>query len=656
MSTQPPEQNISADLSKNFTTEDDRQQTPDINSLVEDALRKSEKSFRSIIEATPMGVHLYRLEEDGRLIFCGANPAADSILRMDHLPFIGKTIEETFPPLVNTDIPERYRKICSDGLAWQSGQVDYHNSHVNGSYEVHAFQTAPNMMASMFMDITERLKTQDALRKSEERFRSFFQSSAAGIGLTSLQGKFLQVNPTGCRLLGYSQEEFLTLSVLDITHPDDQEIARTQFKELVEGKREVLDYEKRYLHKDGSTLWGHSIASCVCDKDGTPLYVAGQVFDITDRKQAEIDLQSANQQLQNIIEFLPDATMVIDSDKRVVAWNRAMEKITGVDKGSILGRCNYAEILTGGNAPILIDRLEEEIPASTAPYDFIRREGETLFAERYVSTLRNGEGVYLWIKASPLRDSNGNIVGGIESMRDITGRKQAEEQLLDANRDLDAFVYTVSHDLRSPLTPIIGYTEYLQQSYRDQLDEQALNCLESIHKAGQNMLAIMSDLLDLATIRKVETPERPSPTLSIVEYVVGGLTGQLVQAGAKVKIEDLPSVRVPDTMLTLLFENLLSNAIRYACKKGDEITVGSEQRGNLIRFYVRDHGPGIPEEDRERIFDVFYRGSTGTQHKGTGIGLATVQKIAKLFGGRAWHDNTPGGGSTFWVELDGVYG
>lgn len=630
-------------------------QPPDIQALVENALAKSDKRFRSIIDATPMGVHLYRLDGDDRLVFCGANPAADAILQMDHQKFIGKTLEETFPPLADTNIPQLYQKICSEGISWQEGQVDYANGHVKGSYEVHAFQTAPGMMASMFMDVTERIKTQEALRKSEERLRSFFQSSAAGIGLTSPQGKFLQVNPTACRLLGYTEEEFLQFYVMDITHPDDRDLVRNQFSELVAGARHVLDYENRYLHRDGSVIWGRSIASCVRDEDGKPLYIAGQVVDITDRKNAEFELQSTNRQLQNIIEFLPDATMVIDCDKKVVAWNREIEKLTGVAKASILGRSNYAEILTGSSDPILIDRLDEELPEATAPYDFIKREGETLFAERYLDTLRNGAGAYLWIKASPLRDTNGEIVGGIESMRDITARKQAEEQLINANRDLDAFVYTVSHDLRSPLTPIMGYSEYLQQNYREQLDEQALTCIESIHKAGQNMLAIMSDLLDLATIRKVERPERPSPTRSIVEYIVGGVTAQLVQVGATVRIEHLPSVWVPDSMLTLLFENLIGNAIRYACAEGGVITVGGGNSDGFTRFFVRDHGPGIPEEDRGRIFDVFYRGTTGTKHKGTGIGLATVQKIAKLFGGRAWYDATPGGGSTFWVELKNVY-
>ncbi|HEX9777000.1 MAG TPA: PAS domain S-box protein [Geopsychrobacteraceae bacterium] len=627
------------------------EQELDIRAQIEEALRQSENRFRSIIDSTPMGIHLYRLDDDDRLLFCGANPAADAMLGRDHHDLIGKTLEEVFPSLANTDIPQRYRQICATGLTWKSGRVDYHSPHSDGHFEVHAFQTGPGMMASMFIDITERLQAQEALRESEERFRSFFEFSAVAIGITSPKGRYLQVNPTACRLLGYTEEEFLELGVRDITHPDDHKLALTQYKELINGTRQTLNYENRYLHKNGSILWGQSIASCVRDGNQQVLYVTGQVIDITARKQAERDQQSANRQLQNIIEFLPDATLVIDRQKRVVAWNRAMEKKTGVGKQQMLGQSNYAVALTGKEQPMLIDQIDSPDPTCASRYAFIQKEGDTLFAECHLPTLYGGRGADVWIKASPLRDSEGNLIGAIESIRDITARKQAEEQLLQTNRDLDAFVYTVSHDLRSPLTPIIGYAEYLQQHYHRQLDEQALQCLESIRSSGEKMLATMSDLLNLATVRQIEAPEQPVATHAVVAQVVGNLTEALLQVGARVEINDLPDTYVPETLLALLFDNLIGNAIRYGCRQADTVTVGGERQAERVRFYVRDHGPGIAVADRERIFEVFYRGTTGLPHKGTGIGLATVQKIARLFEGRAWAETTPGGGSTFWVEL-----
>jgi signal transduction histidine kinase len=135
-------------------------------------------------------------------------------------------------------------------------------------------------------------------------------------------------------------------------------------------------------------------------------------------------------------------------------------------------------------------------------------------------------------------------------------------------------------------------------------------------------------------------------------YVIGELKGEIASIGATVIAGDLPAVKVPGTQIVQIFQNLIGNALRYAGTEGSPIEVGGERLGQKVRFYVRDHGRGIPEEERNSIFEVFYRGSAGKDFIGTGVGLATVQKIARLYGGEAWVEETPGGGATFWVEIE----
>jgi signal transduction histidine kinase len=133
--------------------------------------------------------------------------------------------------------------------------------------------------------------------------------------------------------------------------------------------------------------------------------------------------------------------------------------------------------------------------------------------------------------------------------------------------------------------------------------------------------------------------------------VVYSLSEQISRVGGDVEVGDLPVVQVSKTHLVQVFDNLIGNAIRYGCKPGDVIEVGGERRGEKVYLYVRDHGPGIPIDERDRIFEVFFRGTISKSQKGSGVGLATVQKIAKIYEGRTWVEETSGGGSTFWVEM-----
>ena len=228
------------------------------------------------------------------------------------------------------------------------------------------------------------------------------------------------------------------------------------------------------------------------------------------------------------------------------------------------------------------------------------------------------------------------------------------EKLAEANRELETFVYTVSHDLRSPLAPILGYAEHLQSTYKGRrLDDQAIDCLETIQIQGYRMMTLMEDLLTLATVGHLERPEDTVDVQEVVQQVRNNLDSSIASADIEVRTGELPEINVPRVLLTQVFDNLIGNAVRYAGDKGGPIVVGGNKSDGRVQLFVRDHGPGIPEEERERIFEVFYRGSTGKSVSGTGVGLATVKKIAKLYGGSAWVEETPGGGATFCVEMEG---
>jgi len=631
-------------------------------------------------------------------------------------------------------------------------------------------------------------------RLSEAQFDSIFASASAGMAIVGCDGAILQANPAFCELLGYPAEELTQLTLKDITHPWDRFKTERLYGELLAGRHKSLDYEKRYVCKDGSIVWGHPTVALSTNSEQTFLHFVAQVQNIGDRRKAEKELLAAHQKLQSIIEFLPDATFVIDRDKNVTAWNREMEEKTGVRKEQILGQGDYAyaEALYGERKPTLIDLIGEYDLGIAAQYSYFEQKGEILFAERFLPTLYGGKGAYVWLKASPLYDPEGKLIGAIESIRDITDRKcaeqelrvahrqmqdiieflpdatfvidqqrkvvawnramenmsgigkqemigqtdhayavpfygerrpilidligspdlekkahydyigergdtkyieqylpglydgkgayvwatasrlldqagnfagaiesirdiserkQTEEKLKEANRELDAFVHTVSHDLRGPLTPIIGYAEHLRSTCRDRLDEDVLKCLQEMEGQGKRMATLLEELLVFAQVGHVELPAVPVELDAVVQEVMLSLGSLMIEKGMELKVKKLPRLRVPQTLLFQVVCNLIGNALQYAGGKPGTIEVAGERSYERVRFYVRDHGPGIDAEERDKLFELFVRGRRSRESKGSGVGLAIVQKIAHRFGGRAWVEETPGGGATFWVEM-----
>ncbi|MGD8793270.1 MAG: PAS domain S-box protein, partial [Anaerolineae bacterium] len=209
----------------------------------EEGLQESETRFRSVIESSPMGMHIYHLESDGRLVFVGANPAADRILGVDNSQFIGKTIEEAFPPLAATEVPERYRRAAARGESWVTEQIDYQDEGIAGAFEVHAFQTGPGRMVTMFLDITERKQAEVELRQLKEFNESIVQNVAEGITVQDAEGCFTFVNPAAANLLGYTVEKLTGQHWTSIIPLDQQPIVRAADQRRMQGKTDRYELE-----------------------------------------------------------------------------------------------------------------------------------------------------------------------------------------------------------------------------------------------------------------------------------------------------------------------------------------------------------------------------------------------------------------------------
>ncbi len=430
--------------------------------------------------------------------------------------------------------------------------------------------------------------------------------------------------------------------VLSRIHPEDRMVFENNFQHGVD-RFPDCNYQMKFrvIWPDGSVhnLLGKGKVFLSNEGERQPLQIIGTLLDLTISPKVELDHEQSRKIFQNLVETVNDWVWEVNQDGVYTYTSPKVKNLLGYGPEEILGKSPF-------------DLMPENEKMRVAEqFRKITSNGESFTALVNTNRHKDGHLVVLETSGVPFFDERGNLRGYRGIDRDITERMRAKDALIQANLEMDAFVYTVSHDLRGYLTPIIGYAEVLKETCRERLDSQSLGCLVEIESQGHKMLELMEDLLALAMVGHLPRPELPVDLDELVDGLLTDMGWLILNAGIILERHPMARLRIPKPLLTQIFNNLLGNAIRYAGSEGNPIEIGGERRGDIVSLYVRDHGAGVPEDERSRIFEVFYRGIAGRKAPGTGVGLATVQKIARLYGGRAWVEETPGGGSSFWVEL-----
>ena len=391
-------------------------------------------------------------------------------------------------------------------------------------------------------------------------------------------------------------------------------------------------------------------------------------LNISDRKKAECALKESERLLASIINFLPDATFVIDKEGRVISWNQSMEMMTCVKSEQILGKGDYEYALPfyGERRPILIDAVRGSDQIFENGYDTMKRQEDgTLDAEAYIPNLRGNE-TYLLGSASALYDSDGNYWGAIESIRDITDRKRnekdlqrAKEKAESATRAKSEFLANMSHEIRTPMNAVIGMTGFLLD---EDLTKSQRGYIEIIRSSGDTLLTIINNILDLTKIETemIELECQPFDLHDCLDVSLDMVAADANRKGLDIEytFEDyVPTVILGDpTRVNQILINLLNNAVKFTEKGKIIISVSGRavEDGNYeIHFAVKDMGIGIPEDKMGRLFQSFSQvdASTARRYGGTGLGLAISKRLAELMGGKMWALSEVGKGSTFHFTI-----
>ncbi|MDD2554324.1 MAG: PAS domain S-box protein, partial [Desulfotomaculaceae bacterium] len=298
-----------------------------------------------------------------------------------------------------------------------------------------AFIGGRECILAVVRDITVRKKSEESLQKSQAKYMSLYENANDIIFTSDLKGNITSVNRAASCVIGYEKEKLKKMSLADLLTPESMKFSRVLLDRALAEKTDLAGaqpYEVEITTAGGVRIHLEVRAHLLWEK-GEIIGIQGIARNITRRKQAEEALRATHQQLLDIIEFLPDAIFVIDRNRKIIAWNRAIEEMTGVGKNEMLGKGDYAYAVPfyGELRPILIDYIFENDKQIESYYELFDIKEVTLYAENYL-TLQAGKRVYFWAKASPLFDNEGKLIGAIESIRDITERKRAEEALRES--------------------------------------------------------------------------------------------------------------------------------------------------------------------------------------------------------------------------------
>ena len=480
-----------------------------------------------------------------------------------------------------------------------------------------------------YRDITERKSAEEALRQSEERYRTLFDESRDAIYMTTREGRFLDANRALLELFGYTREELMgNVGVGEIyAHPGD----RVRFQEQIEQKGSVRNYGIKFRKKNGAEIDCLLTSNVRRSDDGNVLGYHGIIRDVTEQKRAERALRESEAHYRAMVEAFDGWIYICSQDYRIKFMNGRLIDRTGYDASGEL--CYKA----------LYDR------DAVCPWCVHERvfKGETVRSE----LLSPKDNRWLYTVNTPIYHTDGSI-SKQAMILDITERKQMEEALKRSSEKTKQFAYSVSHDLKSPAIGIYGLAKHLQKGYADGLGEKGKACCDQILKAAEHISALVAQInLYISTSAAVLSIERIK-LKDILEMVREEFSGQIGIRQIKwSEPEHLPELKADRIAILRVLRNLVDNALKYG---GDDLTEIKLDYKDTEAFHilsVSNDGSTIKEEHFEKIFRPFQRYETARGVEGSGLGLAIVKELVEQHGGEVWVESPREKWTAFYISV-----
>ncbi len=481
-----------------------------------------------------------------------------------------------------------------------------------------------------------------------------YEAAPCGYLTTTASGTIVKINQTLLRWLGYEREELLHGSrILDLFTAGGRVFYETHMTPMLSADHRVDEIALDFVCKNGSVLPALVNARQRRDSQNNVISTRWAAFKATSRRLYERELLVSRNLLETTLSSIGDGVISTDSDGMITFMNAVAAELTGWDPDLAIGRPieDVVKLVREDSGHAIENPIRYALRTSTK---FELEDHTVLISARSRRLVVDDS-------AAPICDESGTISGAVMVFRDITQRREAERALQDAykqleqsaaelrrsNEDLSQFASVASHDLQSPLNTVTMYSQLLERRYGDKLGDDGKDLIKQVTTATKRMAALIEDLLRFSTLSATrEYTAEPIDAEATVKIAIANLQSAITESGAMVEWTPLPRIRIDESSLVQIFQNLIGNAIRYRSAAVPRIQIFAEQDGDFWRFSCQDNGLGIPAKHHERIFEPFKR-LHGQDVPGSGIGLALCKKIIQRYGGAIWVESKPGMGSTF---------
>ncbi len=618
----------------------------------EKALKKSEEKFRFLAENSQDMIYRMSLKTG---IYEYVNPASENITGYTPQEFYNNPllIKKIIHPDFKNYFQQEWNKIQKNQL---NDTFEYKIIHKNKKqkwlFQRNTYKydknDKPKAIEAIVTDITNRkLKQQEAIEQSEQRFKILVENAQVGITLTKLDGTPVSINNEVLKIYGLNKKNIYKLNASDF-YADIND--RKKILDILKEKGKVKNYEVKFIHSSGKSIFVTLNMSFI-DFNNERLLLTTHL-DITDEKYAQLALKESEEKFRTFVNNSADAIRLTDEKGKIIFVNKAHQKLTGYNENEVIGKYIWEFLFE--LSPNSHNRNPDYF--NQKGLEYINDKKNQTFKTSYEVTIVTKDNKLLEIQESVFRIENekGSRLGSI--VRDITKLKKQQQELKELVATKDKFFNIIAHDLRSPFNALLGFAKILQQNHKNFNEQKRENIIESIHDSSKAAYKLVENLLTWSRSQTGKLKFNP------MEYPVKTLVFEAVHSLKNVAnrkdinlinsvTEDI-YVYIDKPMTDTILRNLISNALKFTHKKGT-IIITAKTGKKFVTISVKDNGIGISKEKQKNLFGIDKNKSTpGTQNEqGTGLGLILCKEFVQKHGGNIWVESEINKGTTFYFTL-----